>query len=472
MLAYVFPPFYSVGGSIRVVKFIKYLPALGWLPVVLTIDDSTEYATQRKRGSVSLLRDISDNVRIYRTTAGEPSKEFLEKGRRARRKNWIAAAIGKLLSAVRQWAELYLPLADDNISWLPFAVRMGRQIVRKEGVEIIFATCPPFSVALIGAVLKRLTDKSLILDFRDDWIGTPWHRSKPWLTRWIERWLEMWAVKTGDRVILVTEWSRNASVARYAGEPVEKFVFIPNGCDLEDFASLKSTVDHPRNSEFTIVHAGLLCESEVWRRSPETFFQALCRLRQQYPDLAANLTMAFTGHLPETYKHMVEGMGLSGVVKEMGHLPREEFVHLLKMADLLLAINYEGFSTLIPGKIYEYWAVGGPPILLLSYQGAACDLVKKHRLGFVADPDDVATIEEAVLKVMEQWQKGEPMRISTAGIERYSREALTRKLAQVLHAVVGSDVLAQETFDELEETARLRASRGRVPKPPDERSDT
>ena len=34
MLSYVFPPFFSVGGSIRVVKFVKYLPALGWLPMV------------------------------------------------------------------------------------------------------------------------------------------------------------------------------------------------------------------------------------------------------------------------------------------------------------------------------------------------------------------------------------------------------------------------------------------------------
>jgi glycosyltransferase involved in cell wall biosynthesis len=438
MLAYVFPPFYSVGGSIRVVKFIKYLPALGWLPVVLTIDDSTEYATQRIRGSVSLLRDISDKVRIYRTTAGEPSKEFLEKGRRARRKNWIAAAIVKLLSAVRQWAELYLPLADDNIGWLPFAVRMGRQIVRKEGVEIIFATCPPFSVALIGAVLKRMTDKPLILDFRDDWIGTPWHRSKPWLTRWIERWLEMWAVKTADRVILVTEWSKNAFVARHAGESADKFVFISNGCDLQDFASLKSTVDHPRNSRFTIVHAGLLCESEIWRRSPEAFFQALCRLRQRYPDLAANLTMAFTGHLPEAYKRMVEGMGLSSVVREMGHLPRDEFVRLLKAADLLLAINYDGFSTLIPGKIYEYWAVGGPPILLLSCQGAAQSLVEKYKLGLVVRPDDVEAIERAILQAYRQREAGHFPRISTEGIGQYDRKALTRELAQVLSAILGS----------------------------------
>ena len=43
MLAYVFPPFFSIGGSIRVVKFIKYLCPLGWRPVVLTIGNKKEY---------------------------------------------------------------------------------------------------------------------------------------------------------------------------------------------------------------------------------------------------------------------------------------------------------------------------------------------------------------------------------------------------------------------------------------------
>jgi len=437
MLANHFPPFRSVGGSIRVVKFIKYLPALGWLPVVLTIDDSREYDTQRKQGSEALLQDIPKQVNIYRTTAGEPSVELLEKGREARRQNWLAAVIVNLLSAVRRWASLHLLLPDENITWLPFALRMGRHIVRKEGIDVIFATCPPHSVALIGTVLKRLTGKPLILDFRDDWIDTPWHCSKPWLIRRIERCLEKWAVKAADRVILVTEWSKSAFVARYPRELKDKFVFIPNGCDLDDYAILERIPDKPRDSQFTIVHAGLLSASKGWKRSPEEFFQALRRLRQQHPELAAKLTVAFTGHLPEGYRQMVEVMGLSSVVKEVGHLPRDEFVRFMKAADLLLAINYDDFATLIPGKIYDYWAVGGPPILLLSCPGAAQSLLDKHELGITVDPYDVEAIQQAVFHVYRRNEMGDPIRVSLAGIEEYAREALTRKLAQTLSSVHG-----------------------------------
>ncbi|MHB0875984.1 MAG: hypothetical protein ACYC5O_08070, partial [Anaerolineae bacterium] len=78
MLTYVFPPFFSVGGSIRAVKFARYLPERGWLPLVLTIDDSKEYDTQRRQGSESLLAELPEQVRIFRTGAGEPSAALLE----------------------------------------------------------------------------------------------------------------------------------------------------------------------------------------------------------------------------------------------------------------------------------------------------------------------------------------------------------------------------------------------------------
>lgn len=435
MIAYVFPPFYSVGGSMRVVKFIKYLPALGWLPVVLTIDDSKEYATQRREGSESLLKDIPERIRVYRTIAGEPSEEFLEKSRSVGRKNRLAAVIMKVLAAVRDYARNYLLQPDEYIAWLPFAVRLGRHLVRKESIEVIFATCPPFSTALIGAVLKRLMGKPLVLDFRDDWIDTPWYHSRPLLIRWIEQRMEKWAVNTSNRVILVTEASRKTFVARYPGEPGDKFVFIPNGCDLTDFADLGAAAKRSQDSKFIIAHAGLLNDAEVWRRSPRAFFEAVCNIRQRYPGLAADLVVAFTGHLPQTYREMVEEIGLSDIVKEMGHLSNDEFVRFLKSADLLLAINYEGFASLIPGKIYEYWAADGPPILLLSCRGAAQALVEQHGLGFVSLPDDVAAIENAILQVYRQREAGHPLRISMAGVKRYDRKALTEELAQVLSAV-------------------------------------
>jgi len=435
MIAHVFPPFQSVGHSIRVVKFIKYLPALGWLPVVLTIDDRMEYEDHRKQGSESSLSDIPQEVSIYRTVAGEPSLEYLEKEIRYGQRNWLSAVIVKVFGGARRWAFRNLLLPDWHVAWLPFAVRRGRQIVRSEGIDVIFATCPPHSATLVGACLKRLTGKPLILDFRDDWIDTPRHHSRSRTMRMIHRRLESWVVKTADKVILVTDWSKDAFLKRYPKEPGDKFILIPNGCELADFAVLNSMPTVARNGSFTILHAGSLNDSENWTRTPTTLFQAAQHILQQQPELVKKMTLAFTGFLPERQRGFVKEMGLSSVVKELGFLPRRDLLSLMNASEMLLVINYEGFSTLIPGKIYEYWAIGGPPILLLSCAGAAASLVERHGLGLAVDPFDVVGIQQAILTVYRQSKTAAPLRVSTTGIEAYDRQALTRKLAEVLSTV-------------------------------------
>jgi glycosyltransferase involved in cell wall biosynthesis len=436
VLARVFPPFQSVGHSIRVVKFIKYLPALGWLPSVLTIDDRREYESDRKQGSDTLLAEIPQEVTIHRTAAGEPSWKFLEKERAFGQRNWLTRVIAKLFGGTRRWGFRNLLLPDRSLLWLPFALHRGRQIVRSEGIDVIFATCPPHSATLVGAFLKLLTRKRLILDFRDDWVDTPWYHSRPAIVRLINRRMERWVVRLADKVILVTEWSRNAFLDRYPTQPQEKFILVPNGCDLGEFAVLDPIMAMPRNPRFTILHAGSLNDSKIWARSPAPVFQALRSLLQREPWLAEELNLAFTGFLPEGQRQLVRDLGLSAVVTELGFLPRDEFIRSLHASDVLVVINYEGCATLIPGKIYEYWAAGGPPIILLSCPGAAAGLVKQHSLGVTVDPSDVAGIEDAILTVYRQSKAATPMRVSTVGIESYDRQALTRQLAQVLSTVV------------------------------------
>ena len=435
MIARAFPPFLPVGYSIRVIKFIKYLPALGWSPVVLSVDDKKEYETLPKLGSDKLLLEILPTVAIHRTQTGEPSLDYLKKEMDFGRKNFLTNAIVKVFGGARRWVYRNLFLPDSMLTWLPFAVGRGMRVVKNEGIDVIFATCPPHSTALIGAVLKQLTGKPLVLDFRDDWIDTPWYLAKPALSRLIEKMLERWAVNKADKVILVTEWSRKAFQGRYPVQPREKFILISNGCDLGDLEALKSIMPVHRAAKFTVVHAGSLNVSSVWGRNPAGLFQAIQKILQENPQLKESLVFKFAGGLPEEFRKLADEMGLSDVIQGLGYLPHDEVLRLIKSADLLLAMNYEGWSTLIPGKIYEYWAVGGPPIMLLSCPGAAADFVKLHNLGYAVDPFDVDGIHQIILTVYRQSKTSSPIRITSNGVEAFDRKALTNKLAQILSMI-------------------------------------
>jgi hypothetical protein len=108
---------------------------------------------------------------------------------------------------------------------------------------------------------------------------------------------------------------------------------------------------------------------------------------------------------------------------------------LTKPTELLLDINYESCSTLISATIYEYWAVGCSPILLLSCPGTAAGFVEQPALGLTAEPSDVAGIHQAILTVYRQSKTAAPLQVSTTGVEAHDHQALTRKLVQVLSTV-------------------------------------
>ncbi len=431
MIARAFPPFFPVGHSIRVIKFIKYLPALGWEPLVLTVDDNQEYETLRKVGSETLLSEVHLNLIIHRTRVGEASLAYLEKEEVLGKKNGLMGMVVKNFARLRRWFFWHL-LPDPAINWLPFAVVRGIKVVRNENISGIFATCPPHSATLVGAFIKLFTGKPLILDYRDDWIDTPWYESKPAVIRWVDRTMEKWGVKTADKVILVTEWSKRAFQARYPSQPKDKFTLIPNGCDLGDFVSLNKTFTAPPKSKFTVVHAGSLNISTVWGRSPAGLFEAIQKILVENPEQKDHINFVFAGDLPSEFQAMANEMGLSDVIQGVGYLPHDEVLHLIKSADLLLAMNYEGWDTLIPGKIYEYWAVDGAPILLLSCPGAAEDFIEEHKLGYTVDPYDVEGIQKHILNIYKQWDSGSPLKINTAGIEAYDRKFLSKELAEVL----------------------------------------
>ncbi|MDY0322919.1 MAG: glycosyl transferase family 1, partial [Candidatus Carbobacillus sp.] len=60
----------------------------------------------------------------------------------------------------------------------------------------------------------------------------------------------------------------------------------------------------------------------------------------------------------------------------------------------------------IPGKLFEYMAIGRP-ILGLLKSGEASALIQRLGLGFHADPESVEAIEQALRDIVTRFRKGE-----------------------------------------------------------------
>ena len=409
VIAYHYPPL-GGGGVFRTLKFTKYLPRFGFKPYVLTVKNSM-YPTR----DPTLLSEIPREVRIIETFSLE---------RKLFQMPFYA------LRTTPKW--VFIP--DINIGWLPFAVRRGEQIIKKEGIDVIYATAPIYTSLLIACLLKRRTEKPLVIDFRDPWTQNVYIKYPTKLHKKIEEKLEKFVLKTADHIIVNTEPMRLKLIEKYPFIK-RKCTTITNGFDSEDFKGLTRSA---KREKFTITHTGYLYGFML--HTGKHFLTALKELLKEKREIESKIQVLFAGPPSKQIEELVKELELQNVIKFLGYRSHSESLKLMVDSDVLLLImgaeelyDEKLGSLRIPGKLFEY--LGAKRLILaLVPRGVAADLIRSTKAGIIVPPNDVSSIKQAVFKLFQEWERGDLESVQ-CDVSGYDRKVLTEKLSEVLRRV-------------------------------------
>ena len=422
IVSYAFPP-RNVVGAIRPLKFARYLPEFGWRPLVLTVRKQSN----PDETDVALLEQLPPQGRVVRTSSLEPPRRLVT-GLARGGLTWPSSLSKRFLRGLR--TAILIP--DDKIGWLPFALREGRGVIRREKVDLVLSTSPPATAHLVAALLSRWGQCPLVVDFRDPWTQhTLHHWLRNPLRRRIEEALEHAVLRRAAGVITVTPPRTAALAEKYPDIPRRRFVTLVNGFDLADF---DLPTPPPHNDRFTMVYTG----SFYYRRQPDAFLDALQEVFRKRPDMRAQLRVVIAGDTDLHLRERVTARGLEDVVILRGLVPYRESIALQKGADLLLLFIGASpmASTWYPAKLFEYIATGRP-ILALTPEGIAADLVREANTGVVVHPENVEAIRWALLDLYIRWQEGRlPVLRDPAFPMRFERRRLTERLVALFNAVL------------------------------------
>lgn len=411
IIANQFPP---MGGSgvQRSVKFVKHLRAFGYEPVVFTRDEKGMLLKDS-----TLLKDIPEGVKVYRTKAYETPE-------------WggIMRIPGKVIGK--------LTIPDTARFWMEFSKKRVLEVIKKEGIELIYTTSAPYSDHLLGLYIKKkMPGIKWVADFRDEWTNNPYTLDNPYnpLRTSIEKKMEHTVVVKADKCITNTPvMRRNFIVNNKLDE--SSFVTIPNGYDIDDFAGLDTSV-MPHNDKLTMVYTGAL----YGRRKPDNFFAALSELKKEGAIDGKKVLVKLIGNYhKDKLQAQIDSFDLTDQFEIVGYVPHDVCIKHQVGADLLVLIEGggRGSDAFYTGKIFEYMNTGRPVVAVLP-KGAASDLVKESGIGLVADTDDVAQIKEVIKTYYDSWCASklsfEPNR---EVIEGFERKKLTEKLAEVFNSVL------------------------------------
>lgn len=421
VIAYHFPPVGGAGVQ-RTSKFIKYLPFYNYQPIVITAKEPSVPSYDP-----SLLKEIPKNVLVLRTPSLEISYNKKQKAwQKLIVENNCSCHAKKLFSKIIKNIIHIIFTPDYQIGWIPFAVFTSIKIIKLHKIDTIFISVPPFSSLLIGIVLKILTKKEWIADFRDEWIefyNEFYSAHKRSFGLAISKKIERIAVHSAYKITAVTEKMTRNFKLKYPSIH-ERFIWLPNGFDSEDFAS---SLTRKTTDKFTLTYTGTLFSVTT----PKYLISALKNLVLELPEMKNNMIVNIVGRITDDILPLFDVPLLNGIINIVGYVSHKESISYLMQSDVLILIiddipNSINIST---GKIFEYLAARKPILALVPKEGEAANLIRSANAGIIVPPRDIENISRQILQLYKNYKSGNiHFSPKTFFISQFDRKSITKKL--------------------------------------------
>lgn len=425
IIAYYFPPL-GLSGVQRTVKFAKYLPKYGWKPTVLTVEPTGYYAFDE-----TLLREAEDaGVQIIRTRSIDVNRLFRKRG-------VVKMPSERIRKILQFFGDLFF-IPDTKIGWKSIAIKAASEFIRKERVDLIFATAPPQTDFLVGVSLKKKFEIPLVVDYRDAWLDYPFKFFPTPIHRLWHKRLEKRVLKAADRVIVTHRRVKESILRRYPSLNYNEVVIISQGFDPEDYPS-QNAEKRTRAVRMKIAHSGTFYAD----RSPGVFLQAVANILQANPKIRGRFEIHFIGNIRHEDELLVKRLDLNSVVKFHGYQEHRECVKQITDADVLWFVVDNDYQT--PGKLFEYFGAR-KPIIASVVEGYTKQLIDECHAALCVPLKDISSHEQALLEQFRRFEQKKLERVSESFSAKFNRLQLTGELAKQFESLMDYDRAAIVTI--------------------------
>jgi hypothetical protein len=419
ILAYDFPPYNSIGAQ-RPYSWIKFLPNLGYEPIVITrhwdnITNSDDYYLPSNCQNTT--EEILEGVRIIRTPFRPNLRDKL-----ILKKSKLFIIIRKILSLIYNIGQYY-SFSFDNRSNLYHA---ADSLIKKGGIDLIIASAEPYVLFRYGFLLNKKYNIPWIADYRDEWTTDSIHLSNRGLQLQFKLFLksrELKFMKSADLIIsAANNYSQRLNL--FLNQEVKT---IYNGYFKDDF---KSLIKGLKPSTFEISYIGSLYDYQPL----EEFLDGVKIFINKHQPKNFRLVFYGGNFDQQQQKRITEyDPQLSEYIVSTDRIPRDILYKRLNDQSTAFLILASPKEVRIPGKLFDYMGLGKNIILFKNDENILKEIVSDIENGLVCNTP--FQISEAIEKFYFSEQSITNNQNSTA-FTKYTREQQAVELAKLLNNLV------------------------------------
>lgn len=375
-----FPPS-TLAGVHRARHLAKHLPAAGWTPIVVCVDE----AFQEERLDPGLAALVPAALEIVKVSA--LSARFCRR----------------------------LGLGEISLrAWRPFRAALMR-LLESRPIGAVLITGSPFYPMLLSAEIERRFSVPVVLDFQDPWVSA-WGAQQPRLSKRglahrLAVALEPKAVRSAAFVTSVSETQNAQMAARYPWLDATRMAAIPIGGDPQDYDALRTMpaaeggfVLDP--SRFNLSYVGTIWPAVV--DTLRVLLQAVAEVRVRRPDIYARLSLNFVGttenpNAPDGcwVRPMAGAAGVADAVREEPRrLPYLEALSLQARSDAILMLG-SAESHYTASKIYGVMMSGRPYLSVYHELSSSHEILSRAGGGIALGFEGAAALPALVGKLAD-----------------------------------------------------------------------
>ena len=448
--------------SKRLRALAKYLPQFGWEPIVIVPDLGfipKENADLNCRIIYTEYEDMfshfSNKLKLPNSNkeSDKGSEKYSDNEKVQERLKDSTSYSNPLASKVVSIAGEVFAFPDGMKYWHESAFGEASKIIEEEGIEAIISSSWPITCHTIAKDLKDKYGVPWVADLRDLWNLNP-YVSHTFIRNYFEKKFEL---KTFENVDVLTTTTDLASETLATLHPNSKIVTILSGYDEDDLKFLNSVFhekkddgekdsvlhekkddsdanvdDSLKKDKLKFIYAGSLYGG---KRNPTVLFKAIRQLEDENKLDSSKLSLAFYGDTTNL-EEIASKYGLSNILEIGGKISHEDVLKKQLDSDVLLLISWndEKEKMFIPGKIYEYFALGKPVLSIGYKEGSLKDLIDQTKVGYHVS--DLRSTKEILLELYDEFlEKGFVEFNSDINIDDYSMENMAKKFADLLNEI-------------------------------------
>ncbi|RXT01081.1 glycosyltransferase family 4 protein [Acinetobacter junii] len=302
------------------------------------------------------------------------------------------------------------------------------KVALTEQYDVVFATTTPLTAGIPGIFAKWFRRKPFVFEVRDLWPELPKAMGviKNPIVLWMMSVLEWTSYHSADRLVGLSPGIVDGIIKR--GIAPEKVASIPNGCDLDIFAS-EHQAWRPEGVKPTDLMA-IFTGTHGLANGLNTVLDAAVELKKrQRTDI--KLVLVGDGMQKKALLERAVELQLDNVIF---HDPvnKTKLAGLMASADIGLQILanvpafYYGTS---PNKFFDYISAGLP--VLNNYPGWLAELITKEQCGFAVPPENPQAFADALEQAANQRERLIEMGRNGQQVarEQFNRSILSQKFS-------------------------------------------